>query len=378
MKKILTIFLSAALLLTGCSKQEPFKVYAWLMGSLAMPEQDLDDYFRNCADAGVGAIFLECHGSHPEVLGDSTAFRDSASLTILRRAAVYAKKYNVELHAWMWTTARAEMSLRNTHPDWYQVNGEGNNLNDIRLYNRPYYKFLCPNHEGVTDYLKDRVRELAEVDGLAGIHLDFIRYPDAILPYGLHKSRGVVQDKVYPLWDCCYCDECRAKFKAQYGIDPMDLENPTECPEWMQFRWDTMAKFASDIAAEIKACGKKASCAVFASPSEARKLVRQNWPNYRNMDMIMPMIYHDMYNQPAEWVQTATAEGVQELKDNGNKAKILSGVMVPRDGDITSLLNYARNGGASGLMLFSLESFKRHPENWQTLKKSIEEFRNAQ
>ena len=39
------------------------------------------------------------------------------------------------------------------------------------MYGRKHYRFLCLNHEGVTDDLKDRVRELAEVAGLDGIHL---------------------------------------------------------------------------------------------------------------------------------------------------------------------------------------------------------------
>lgn len=366
------ISIASALFQTGCSsKSQDFKVYAWLAGEVDMPDQDLDYYFRKSAEVGIDGILLECHGGYPEILGDSTSFRDSAALVILRRAAVYAKKYNVELHAWMWTTNRCEKALRNAHPEWYQINGNGESLNDIKLYNREHYRFLCPNHEGVTEYLKERVRELAEVDGLTGIHLDFIRYPDAILPYGLHKSRGVVQDKVYPLWDCCYCDECRAQFKAKYGVDPLDLEDPTSNADWMQFRWDTMAKFASDIAAEIKACGKVASCAVFASPAESKKLVRQDWANYRNMDMIIPMIYHDMYNQPGQWLETATQEGVEALAAAKNKAKVISGFIPSRQTTLEQYLQYAKNGGAAGMAIFSLESFKRRPENWELLDRTL-------
>jgi hypothetical protein len=56
-----------------------------------------------------------------------------------------------------------------------------------------------------------------------------------------------------------------------------------------------MANMASEIAAEIKRCGKVSSAAVFASPEESKKLVRQDWANFRNFDYLFPMIYHKFY-----------------------------------------------------------------------------------
>ncbi|MDZ7822535.1 MAG: hypothetical protein U5N26_12435 [Candidatus Marinimicrobia bacterium] len=96
---------------------------------------------------------------------------------------------------------------------------------DIKLYNREHYRWLCPSRKETEEYLRNRVAELAEIRGLAGVHLDFIRYPDAILPYGLHESRGVFQDKVYPRWDFCYCEVCREAFRERTGIDPLELED---------------------------------------------------------------------------------------------------------------------------------------------------------
>ena len=376
MKRIVIIFCAMMQLVmaTGCGeREEPFRVYAWLAGKVSMPEEQLEAYFSRAAEAGIAGIFLECHGGYPEVLGDSTSFRDSAALVILRRAVPYAQKYGLELHAWMWTTNRCEQALLKAHPDWYEVNGLGESLAEIEMYNRKHYRFLCPNHEGVEDYLKDRVRELAEVEGLTGIHLDFIRYPDAILPYGLHESRGVVQDKVYPQWDCCYCDECRAAFKAKTGIDPLELEDPTSCEAWMQFRWDAMARLADNLLKEIRFCGKVATAAVFATPEEAKKLVRQDWVQFKHADALLPMIYYNSYGQPREWVETASREGIEALAAARNKARLYAGVNVPRDGDFRQCINLARAGGAHSICFFSLESLNRHPEHWNTLKEAISE-----
>ena len=331
MKKFTVIVVSAVLLLSmfqSCSSSvNNDKVWAWVSGKLDMSEEKLEHYFSKCKEVGIEAVIMECHSGRPDIL-DSTTFRDSAALEIIRRAVPYAEKYGIELHAWMWTTNRVEKHLREAHPEWYQVNAQGESCLDIKLYNREHYRWLCPSHPECTEYLKDRVRELAEIEGLAGIHLDFIRYPDVILPYGLHESRGVVQDKVYPLWDFCYCETCRAEFKKLHGIDPIELEDPTSCKEWMEFRWNLMAKMASDVAAVIKECGKISSAAVFASPQESKKLVRQDWANFRNFDYLFPMIYHKFYDKEDPWVETATREGVEALAAAGNPANLVSGLFV--------------------------------------------------
>lgn len=353
------------------------KVWAWLAGKTTVSDEQWEYYFGKASNAGIDAIILECHGGYPEVLGDSTSFRDSAAITIIRNALPFAQKHGIELHAWIWTTNRTEMSLRNAHPEWYQVNAQGESCLDINLYNREHYRWLCPSRDEAIEYLKDRVDELAEIDGLAGIHLDFIRYPDAILPYGLHESRGVVQDKVYPLWDFCYCDVCREEFMEQTGRDPMDIENPTEDREWMQYRWDALVNMASEIASQIKSHGKIASAAVFASPEESRKLVRQDWTGFRNMDILFPMIYHKFYDWEDEMIEVATREGVEELEERGSDAVLCSGLFVghvPKE-RIGEMFDYAVSGGSTGICLFSIEGIDRTEGYWEALEEAIADFK---
>jgi len=413
MRKLLFLAVTAAIMLAGCApKEKEFKVWAWMAGKVDMPEETLERYFQKSAEAGIDAIFIECHTGVPPYLGNSTLleksaalldgkttpaqmaaagedtswihdpaiYRDSAAIQILTRAAVYAKKYNIELHAWMWTANRGEKLLRNLHHDWYAVNGKGESTADIKMYNREHYRFLCPNHDGVTEYLKERVREIATIDGLTGIHMDFIRYPDAILPYALHESRGVVQDRVYPDWDCCYCDVCRAKFKEQTGIDPLDLEDPTANQEWMEFRWKSLADMASAVAEEIKACGKVSSAAVFATPEESKKLVRQDWVNFRNVDFMMPMIYNHSYGKPNAWIEDATKEGIEGLKAAGSSAVLRSGMAVgPRDGADSLILSIdaAKKGGATGVVIFSLNAYER-TNNWDMLIDVVKRYTKAE
>lgn len=368
-----------AFVFVSCTKQDNSdkKVWAWMSGKTTISTDKWDHYFSEASNAGIDAIILECHGGYPEVMGDSTSFRDSAAIYIIETALQYSQKYDIELHAWIWTTNRTEMSLRNAHPEWYQVNAQGESCLDIKLYGREHYRWLCPSRPETTQYLKERVSELAQIEGLAGVHLDFIRYPDAILPYGLHESRNVVQDKVYPLWDFCYCEVCRAKFKELSGVDPIDLEDPTSNEEWMQYRWDALANMASEVAAQIKAHGKVSSAAVFASPEESKKLVRQDWANFKNVDVFLPMIYHKFYGWEDESVLRATREGVEALKTAGNQGVLTSGLFVghvPVD-RISEFFGYARDGGSTGVCLFSLEGVDRTPGYWEKLKEAIAQFK---
>ena len=215
------LFFMLAVSLAGCSgnaeNENSVKNWAWLAGDSDMPADELDNYFKKAKESGIDAILLQVHGGYPKGMEDTTDFTDYDAIRILENAVPVAKKYDIELHAWMWTVNRCEKNLRAAHPDWYMVNANDTSCLDIKLYNREHYRWLCPSRPETLEYLKERVAELAKIDGVAGVHLDFIRYPDAILPYGLHESRGVVQDKVYPHWDHCYCGHCRAEFEKLTG-----------------------------------------------------------------------------------------------------------------------------------------------------------------
>lgn len=383
MNQIKYTILALLLLLAGaCSSfreaQGPDKkVWAWYAGKTTFTPEKWDSTFAKVAKAGIDAVILECHGGYPEIIGDSSALKDNAAIAIIQNALPHAKKHGIELHAWIWTTNRTEMSWRKAHPDYYQINAQGESCLDIKLYNREHYRWVCPSRPENIEYLKDRVKELAEIEGLAGIHLDFIRYPDAILPYALHESRGVVQDKVYPLWDFCYCPVCRNGFKEKTGIDPLTLEDPTSNTQWMQYRWDALANYASEICKEIKAHNKVASAAVFASPQESKKLVRQDWAQFKNIDIVFPMLYHKFYGWEDTMVQTATQEGVEALQEAGSSAYLCTGLFVghvPIE-QIGEFFTMSKNGGSKGICLFSIEGIEQTPGYCEALESAIKEFK---
>ncbi len=278
----------------------------------------------------------------------------------LARIAPVAAAEGLETHAWIVTMMRGGMEA--SHPEWYAVNRLGKSTATDPPY-VPYYKFLCPTRATVRAYLAGDYRRMAAVPGVTSLHLDYIRYPDVILPVALWEKYGLVQDKEYPAFDYCYCDVCRAKFRDEHGVDPLALEDPPDSEAWRRFRYDRITEVVDLLAGEAHAGGKKLTAAVFPTPDIARRLVRQDWPRWR-LDAVMPMIYHRFYEEPVAWIEEATRAGVTAL---GGRMPLYAGLYVPEltPDELAEAARHALAGGAAGVALF--EAQVPTPEHWAKL-----------
>ena len=300
-----------------------------------------------------------------EVLGTAreagiTAALIDASPEGLALAAAEAGALGVEVHAWMITMM--EGGLEDEHPEWYAVNRLGESTATDPPY-VDYYKFMCPSREPVRRHKEARARRLLEIDGIAGLHLDYIRVPDVILPSALWPTYDIVQDREYPPYDYCYCEVCRGRFEARTGIDPLDLEDPSQNAAWVQYRYDTITEVVHGLSQVAHAAGRPISAAVFPSPSIARRLVRQDWPRWP-MDAILPMVYNWFYEEGTDWIEPTVREGVTAL---GGRFPLYAGLYVPElpPGDLAEAARRALAGGASGIAVF--EGVGPTPEHWSAL-----------
>jgi uncharacterized lipoprotein YddW (UPF0748 family) len=319
----------------------PRKHWAWLRGEV----KSLDDWRRSLARmkaAGIDAILI----------GGNAEF--------YRRAVPAAAAEGLELHAWIFTMMRGE-HLK-THPDWYAVSRAGVST----AVNPPYvdyYRFMCPSRDEVRQWLAGYVRELAAIDGLASVHLDYIRYPDVILPVALWPKYNLVQDREHPEFDFCYCAVCRDRFKRASGLDPQQLADPPSHRAWLQYRYDTITEVVGVIAQEVHAQRTLVTAAVFPTPAIARALVRQEWTTWK-VDAVLPMVYHGFYKEEVAWVERATREGVVAL---AGRIPLYSGLYVPDlpPADLARAARFAIAGGADGICLFQGHTLT--PEHWQAL-----------
>ena len=264
-----------------------------------------------------------------------------------------AHSADLEYHRWLWILNRAGDSwARENHPEWFTVSRNGDSTLDVPPY-VDYYRWVCPSRAPVREYLRRSIDEAAAQPGLDGIHLDYIRYCDVILPRGLWERYDLVQDRELSEYDFCYCDECREQFEGLTGRDPLEMGDPPSDPDWARFRWDSVTRVVTDLSDVTHARGLSISAAVFATPALARKLVRQAWDEWP-VDRLFPMLYHPAYDQDIPWIGRSVEEGIQALQ--GTNTELNAGLYLPAlaPEELSEAIRLSRAAGAAGFSLFDI------------------------
>ncbi len=301
------------------------KNWMWLRIKKNQSDEEYAKQFNMMKDCGISGVMFEGYDE---------------------RVYKLCHEAGLEAHYWKWTMNRGE--VRETHPEWFAVNKKGESCFDKPAY-VDYYRFLCPYHEGVAEYLAADYVRIANLPYVDGVHLDYARFPDVVLPVSLWKNYGIEQTQELPEYDYCYCDVCRKKYKDMYGKDPMELKYPMQSQSWVNFRLDGITHVIDAITKALKADGKRVSSAVFPGPSMAKQMVRQDWGNW-HLDAYFPMIYNGFYYERPEWIGRSVKESVQTI--NG-KAEVYAGLFFPSIKDhFEEALDAAYENGASGISFF--------------------------
>ncbi|WP_340113689.1 family 10 glycosylhydrolase [Maribellus mangrovi] len=261
-----------------------------------------------------------------------------------------AKKAGLETHRWIWTMNRGDKQLLENQPEIYAVSRNGKSCATDPPY-VGYYRWLCPTKPETKEFLTQQSKAILEKDYVDGLHLDYVRYCDVILPVNLWDKYGIDQTKELPEYDFCYCNSCRSKYKEQYGTDPLDMEFPDQSPSWRKFRYEQVNNIVNHLAQLAHSHKKPITAAVFPTPEVARRIVRQDWTNW-DLDGICPMIYHGFYREPVKWIGDAVEEGLHFLC---GKFPIYAGLFIPdfkTDEELEQGIRYAMDNGASGVSLF--------------------------
>lgn len=266
-----------------------------------------------------------------------------------------AKRFKgARVHAWMFACNAPHDSVALQHPEWFDVNRVGYNSHEYDPYVK-HYKWLSPSCPEARQHIKDKAAAFAALDGLESVHLDFIRYNDAVLGRRLQKVKfKIVQDTYRAEYDFGYHPAAIEKFKAIFGYSPLELQDPWMSPEWLQFRLNEVSSLVNEIVAESHAKGKKVSAAVFPYPTRARMTVYQDWPAW-NVDIVCPMNYNSFYSEGLDWIAFSVENGIRETQ---GKNQYVSGLFVP-DLDVEELFTAGKKSveaGADGINFFNARS----------------------
>lgn len=278
-----------------------------------------------------------------------------------------AEAHEVEVHAWLVSLQRgSDKQVQQDHPEWFMVNRNGDSSLDKPAY-VDYYKWLCPSRESVYAYMKQQAADLLQYSEIRSIHLDYIRYPDVILPIDLQPKYGIIQDREYPQYDYCYCTVCREKFMEKHGTDPLELEDPARSEEWLRFRYDRVTTLVNRLALFVHEHNRDLTAAVFPTPDIARRLVRQNWPDW-DLDAVLPMMYHNFYDRDVRWIAEAVKQCRSELPKT---TPLYSGLFVPslNEEEVARAFDYAMEAGADGISLFTDSAMG--DEHWKNIRRVI-------
>ena len=315
-------------------KSETFKVWTWLSAKSDWTDSTYQSRFKQLAENGINAVLINT-GTDPKELTRLTPLAAEAGL---------------EVHAWIMAMNRPGDTVALQHPDWYAVSREGKSCFDTRPY-VGYYQWMCPTRPESRGHVLTLVKGLAEVPGVASVHLDYIRYSDVFLPIGLLPKYDLVQNEELPEFDFCYCDQCIEKFEGIHHKNPRKMEHPELDLEWRQFRLNQVKAVVDDAYKIAHDHDKILTAAVFPYPEMAAQMVRQRWDKW-NIDMVLPMIYHNFYNEELDWIGFATRQGVEDL--SARETELHTGLFIPSipADQLKEALEQAKSNGAKGVALF--------------------------
>ncbi len=147
--------------------------------------------------------------------------------------------------------------------------------------------WLCPALPANRESELERVLALAATHGVQGLHLDYVRYPDA---------------------DYCYGPECQARFEAHYGRalpNWPDLSGATR-EAFVAWRADAISQFVEAVSAAMaeRYPDVNLSAAVWPDVNTVKAQLGQDWPRWLAnewVDFVVPMSYTEREAELKQW-----------------------------------------------------------------------------
>lgn len=328
--------------------------YFWVVRDGLQTPQQVDELLERAYDSGANGVVVQ-------VVGRGEAYYDSAILPPagfsgfddpLAYVIQKAGPMGLEVHAWVnaflvWSSPEAPLSpehVYNAHPEWFMAHSSGRST---RSYSKTEAEAaglvgatLSPAYPGVRSFVASIAGEIAANYGVAGIHLDYIRYPNSSFGY----APGEIE-----------------QFFLETGIAPED-----DPGEWSRWRTSQVSETVSAVRAVLRSSNPEAllSCAVMANPSTAASEFSCDWRYWLQeglVDYVFPMAYTSDPGLAANLAQATTAEYPE---------RVIYGIGVWNQTVENALLGAERalSLGARGVCVFSLNSL---PEGGE------EELRNA-
>ncbi|HEU5141311.1 MAG TPA: family 10 glycosylhydrolase [Bacillales bacterium] len=189
-----------------------------------------------------------------------------------------AKKRGIQVHAWvdgLYIGNRVLGSpgpILTAHPDWNAVQRvHVGDKQPTPQKNNGYY-WLDVTNLDARNYMLDLFQEMTGEYDLAGINLDYLRYPS---PDNWRLTFN-------------YSDAARSGFEAEYGVDPVAMNPENELWEvWRSWIAEAENNFVEDLYQTVKSANSQAVVSITPEPTEVEKI--SQWA--ASMDILIPQAY---------------------------------------------------------------------------------------
>jgi uncharacterized lipoprotein YddW (UPF0748 family) len=248
----------------------------WCHSPAGVAGQTWDEAMKTLADSGFNTIVPNmlwgAEAAYPsQVLVQTADSRKNGDR--LAQCVAAAKKHGIAVHVWkvnwnLWSTCPGELKTKLRREGRLQVDPSGKTVD-----------YLCPSDPRNQKQELDAMLEVVRNYDVAGVHFDYIRYPD---------ERG------------CYCSRCRAQFEKQIDRKvatwPADVRRGELLDPYRQFRRDRITRLVAAVSTQARRIKPRIqiSAAVFWHWPSARDSVAQDWPVWIKkgyLDFVCPMAY---------------------------------------------------------------------------------------
>ena len=337
----------------------------WVVRHALASRASIDQVVETALAVGANALFVQVNGRSEAYYRSQLlppAQNIEPGLDPLAYVLERAGRAGLEVHAWInaYTAGMlaelpaAPQHVLNRHPDWVTVDRDGRSLWDYSLEEALVHvpaRMLDPGLPAVQDFVYGSVMEVVERYPVAGVHLDYARYPSR--RFGYHP-------------------ESVQRFVAVHGFDPAALEQdaPTFIREhgaeefqrrlalWDDWRRDQVTALIARIRQGVgeRRPAVRFTVAVHADVADAVGNRLQDWPAWVRrglVDAVVPMAYSADTARVARQLQVA-ADLVR-----GTSVAVYAGLaahlVVNNPQVLAAQLAAAREAGTDAVVVFSHE-----------------------
>jgi len=331
--------------------------------------ENADRLIEFCEKAGINDIYLQVYrgdeayydssltdrSRYERILSDSG--RDMLSYIIEK-----AGEKDISVHAWINLLSVARNSganiLKKLGGDALAVDQYGRTAMPDKekdeldkYYIREGQIFLDPGDVRVREYLASIAGEIAaRYPGLAGIHLDYVRYPAAVpfIPGSRFTSHGISYG---------HGGAAARNFREETGLDPGTMERSREnFGRWDDWKRDQVSSLVEEVSRVARAASPdmKVSCAVVPSLYRAYLTAFQDWTEWLRKGHVDYVVVMDYTDDPRLMELNAVSllmPGVEGRVHVGIGAYLLK----EKPGDIVEQLSRLSRLAPAGIVLFSYD-----------------------